>query len=79
MPLNAKTKKPQRQRRRSAATGSPRDVIRAMLAAGVEFRFLPGGGLVVRGLGLLAPDLRGAFLDGPGADLHRAAREILTD
>ena len=76
--MTTTTKKPRRQRRRSAATGSPRDVIRAMLAAGAEFRFLPGGGLVVRGLGLLAPDLRGAFLDGPGAELHRAAREILT-
>lgn len=51
-------------------------IIERMQSAGVEFRFLPGGGLFVVGLSLCALDLRAAFLDGDGGALHQAARAL---
>ncbi|MDX2032634.1 MAG: hypothetical protein SF339_18305 [Blastocatellia bacterium] len=51
-------------------------IIESMLRAGAELRFLPGGGLYVVGLSRCPPDLRAAFLDGDGAELHQAARAL---
>lgn len=75
--MTTKTKKPRHQKRRpTGAPIGPRAIIERMQSAGVEFRWLPGGGLFVRGLSLCAPDLRAAFLDGDGGELHRAARVL---
>lgn len=78
--MRTRAGKPKRrgQKQTGVYTSPAVAIIEAMRAAGVEFRFLPGGGLFVVGLSLCAPDLRAAFLDGDGGALHQAARALLS-
>lgn len=69
--------RPGRRRQPAASEVSAAQVvIEAMMRAGAEFRFLPGGALYVAGLSRCSPDLRAAFLDGDGAELHQAAKAL---